>query len=373
MAYIVGLFVLKFTFLCTTAIASNINNKEISSQLLQCELIEGTVIFRFPRLRQNWESDEDENQIELRYNGSIKSVSPLREARSSQKGDYLYAVTKEQKGSTKLNFRLLLKRTDEGGGKRNQTIEDFHYNSNVARVVRPWANDWSYNDNVDCFNFTTPYMVKIDCDYLELMYCVRELMYFARKQFTIPWIPRFKINNQDYMLNDEEWKSKHCIQMDRECNKCRVLLRNIETEKKSYNVCLTNTATHSNQPFECQVFTTQCAKPIKDRFTSLLIWSSTGMALLLFSLLLVSSYAAWLKKHRTTIPANDTPLLDTSQESMYVEIGHKVVEFNGKKYAELGEMDSSKHQKPPAPVKHDDDKDVKIEPRRAEETFVRES
>jgi len=351
MAHSIVLLVLelKLIFLCINPTTAT--NTTAMSQLLQCEYIDGRLIFRFPRLRQDWESEDNANVIELKYNNPKNSdiletrVFPLRRAGSRGRvGDYIHVLDSAAKWEINLNFRLLLQWTEKGD-KRNESIENFHYISDRTRTIRPWANYWSRSMNADCFNFTTPYMVKTDCTHLELLYC-------ARKQIMVPKPPKFKINAREYYLSDEDWTSEHCVKMDRECSKCRVPLADIRTENNRYQVCLTNTETRSKHPWECQMLTTQCGvikEEGKSQFTNFIIWSSVGLALLLFMFLLSTSYAWWLKR-RTRNTCNESTSTEEIQRNNYEKLEDIIITMNGKKYIELGEFDIRKHESriPPA-------------------------
>ena len=176
-----------------------------------------------------------------------------------------------------LRFRLIVVNTVQQRSQQPQhskqkqqqqneyIIQDFKYKSHdilsTRQYVHSWENDWELARNEDCFNFTTPYMVKMECDQLQIMYC-------ARQQLTQAFPPDIQVDGTElYELSDSLWYDANCFRMDRDCHKCKVLVpyqmasigKTQQQRHQTREVCVTDTQIRGAPvTWKCEEVLNQC-------------------------------------------------------------------------------------------------------------------
>ena len=291
-----------------------------SIPIMMCEYHENAVFFKFPNLLQEWKAwnskanhqnksfDSSNHErldffIELKHrkrllpkrfpmqnfsDGSLgKEIARSKLEIPSNLRFRIIAIPQIQKKSETNNKitenehnSSLRQTTNTIPNKIEYVIQEFRYKSRPVPKksknninIHSWAKDWRIVTNQDCFNFTTPYMVEMRCNFLTIMYC-------ARQQLTQAYPPDLKVDeDQVFNLSDESWNAEHCVRLDRDCHKCRFRVSTPLPEtptnhnggkssesngRSSRKVCVEDTQTHGAPvTWKCEMVLNQCEKDDK--------------------------------------------------------------------------------------------------------------
>ena len=337
---------------------------------MACEYRETSVFFKFPNLIEKWNEMKRKNNESGTTIKSVYYMELIHAERQSPKRFLLHPQAGAGAGAdagtlekeiakskfdfpSRLRFRIIIQQqehiksqvgkapsrlfttTATPSHRHEYAIQHFRYTSHSEKLLRrqtihSWADVWQIETNQNCFNFTTPYMVKMRCDFLEILYCARQQLIQA-----IP--PELKIDGtKSYDLSDEKWNAEHCIRVDRDCRTCKFRVpqlmgtgRSKGAEKthdrqQTREVCVADTQTRGAElTWKCEKVLNQCGDSIdaksaadSSRCTTCAVLSAI-IGVLCFVILCGVSYACYrTRRTRHTLTDTNVQTVEVNYEEL---------------------------------------------------------
>lgn len=340
-----------------------------SPPLMECEYRDSSVFFKFPNLIEKLNKWMDEAKQSVSINQTETTVETMNnyymELKHAERiipkrfqiyprtvvGENRVMLEKEMAKSKiyfpfQLRFRIVVVSTVQQNQQQQQQqnqqrqqqqqheyiIQDFKYKSrerlSKRQPIHSWSTDWQLATNEDCFNFTTPYQVRMECDTLEIMYC-------ARQQLTQAFPPDIKVDGtKNFELSDNLWYSKHCIRLDRDCHKCKFLVpyqingrgenKQQHVGERTRKVCVADTQTRGAPlTWKCEHLLNQCRTntntgPVDSRPCTECAAMAAVIGFLLFVILCGVSFACYYKRRRQNKPHKSRQMASTKNNNGHI-------------------------------------------------------